>query len=156
VDSTKNKDLPEVTMKQVAEHNTVDDCWIVVADKAYEVTEAWAKLHPGGHLPLKAMAGKDATDAFVQYHPNEVYKQLANFHVANVVSKDVKESLFVKEHRAIRQKLLEEGMFKTDYSFYMWLSVRLIIMLGISLHLTLNCNTYWAHFLGAVVLGCFW
>lgn len=48
------------------------------------------------------MAGKDATDAFVQYHPNEVYKMLANFHVANIAPKDAKETNFVKEHRAIR------------------------------------------------------
>jgi len=39
VDNTFNKDLPEVTMKQVSEHCTVDDCWIVVGDKAYEVPE---------------------------------------------------------------------------------------------------------------------
>ena len=84
------------------------------------------------------MAGKDATDAFVQYHPNEVYKLLTRFHVANVVSKDVKESAFVKEHRAIRQKLLEEGKFKTDYSFYLWLAFLLTIMFSISLYLTLG------------------
>jgi cytochrome b involved in lipid metabolism len=48
----------------VAEHNTLDDCWIVVGEKAYEIPEAWTKSHPGGYLPLKAMAGKDATDAF--------------------------------------------------------------------------------------------
>jgi len=140
----------------VAEHCTVDDCWIVVGDKAYEVPEQWRLHHPGGHLPLKTMAGKDATDAFIQYHPNEVYKMLPRFHVANVVSKDVKESVFVKEHRAIRQKLLEEGKFKTDYSFYLWLSFRLTIMFSISLYLTLSCNGYWAHFAGAVGLGCFW
>ena len=73
-----------------------------------------------------------------------------------MVSKDVKESAFVKEHRAIRQKLLEEGKFKTDYSFYLWLAFRLTIMFSISLYLTLGCNGYWAHFAGAVGLGCFW
>jgi len=84
VNHYKNKNLPDVSMKQVAEHNTPDDCWIVIGEKVYKIPESWTKIHPGGHLPLKAMAGKDATDAFVQYHPNSVYKMISRFHIANV------------------------------------------------------------------------
>jgi cytochrome b involved in lipid metabolism len=149
--------MPLVTMADVAKHNTLDDNWIVVGSKAYNVPKAWVmNKHPGGWLPLKNMAGKDATDPFVQYHPNFVYAQLENFHVANVVAKDVKESAFVKEHRAIRQTMLEAGMYRTDYTFYYWIVARLMCMFGLMLHLTINCTSWWAHLGGAFMLGFFW
>lgn len=143
-------------MKQVAEHSTPDDCWVVIGEKVYKIPEAWTKIHPGGHLPLKAMAGKDATDAFVQYHPNSVYKMISRFYIANVVQKDTKESVFVKEHRAIRQRLLEEGMFKTDYTFYYWILLRCLIIAGSALYFTLACEGVWTHLFGAALLGCLW
>jgi delta8-fatty-acid desaturase len=38
----------------------------------YDVT-SWADHHPGGYLPLVNMAGMDATDNFLAYHPASVY-----------------------------------------------------------------------------------
>jgi len=81
----QNKAVKQVTMEEVAKHSTEEDLWIVVERKvllpfhfklglgfkncvlkvwfthstrqAYDITK-FARAHPGGHLPLIAMAGK--------------------------------------------------------------------------------------------------
>jgi delta8-fatty-acid desaturase len=52
--------------------------------------------------------------------------------------------------------MLEDGWFKTDYTFYYCIAARLTLMFGIMLHLVLNCTNWWAHFAGACMLGGFW
>jgi len=150
------KAIPLVTMAEVAKHNTKEDLWIVVDKKAYDVTK-WIMSHPGGHLPLINMAGKDATDAFEQYHPASVWeKKLPPFHVADVQGPEVEPSDFVKEHRAIRQILLDEGLFETDMTFYakkaVWLSF--LLVMGV-LPVVLSQNTL-LQMLGGCFLGGFW
>lgn len=54
--------------KQVAQHNTIDDAWVVIDDVVYDVT-AMAPEHPGGTEIVKIIAGRDVTDLFVSYHP---------------------------------------------------------------------------------------
>lgn len=49
--------LPRYTLAQVAAHETRDDLWIVIDEKAYDITHLVAS-HPGGVGPLVAMAGK--------------------------------------------------------------------------------------------------
>ena len=61
-DNTTNE-IKFVSMTEVAKHNTQDDMWVVVRGKVYDLSN-YKFRHPGGHLPLKNMAGKDATDPF--------------------------------------------------------------------------------------------
>merc|ERR1711998_370802 len=61
-----------------------------------------------------------------------------------------------KGHRAIRQKLLEEGMFETDMWFYYREAAWLASLIAASLYLSLACTSFWAHMCGAVMLGFFW
>ncbi len=56
-------DLPDMTLEEVAQHNTADDLWIVVYGKVYDVTE-WQHEHPGGDEILQANAGKDVSTLF--------------------------------------------------------------------------------------------
>ncbi len=80
-------------MAEVAKHNKVDDLWIVIRKKAYNLSK-WQSLHPGGVLPLLNMAGKDATDAFIQYHPASVWgEKLRCLECADVVGPEVNKSL---------------------------------------------------------------
>jgi len=36
-----------VSVEEISKHNTPDDCWIVVDDKVWDITE-FAPDHPGG------------------------------------------------------------------------------------------------------------
>jgi len=51
------------TLADVAKHNTVADCWIVVNGGIYDVT-SYISIHPGGRSRIVNQCGKDATVAF--------------------------------------------------------------------------------------------
>jgi len=52
------------TMAQVQQHTAANDCWVVVDNKVYDVSE-FLDEHPGGKKVITNNAGKDAT---VQFH----------------------------------------------------------------------------------------
>ncbi|XP_011070917.1 cytochrome b5 [Sesamum indicum] len=51
------------TMEEASEHNTKDDCWVVIDGKVYDVS-SYLDEHPGGDDVLLRATGKDATDEF--------------------------------------------------------------------------------------------
>ncbi|XWS70245.1 hypothetical protein CRYUN_Cryun03dG0032100 [Craigia yunnanensis] len=57
-----------ISQAELENHKNPGDLWISTQGKIYDVTE-WSHDHPGGALPLLNLAGQDATDAFVAYHP---------------------------------------------------------------------------------------
>ena len=54
-----------VSFTEVAAHNRVSDCWVVIRGIVYDVTP-FMGLHPGGPTVILPVAGKDATAAFEQ------------------------------------------------------------------------------------------
>ncbi|THH33221.1 hypothetical protein EUX98_g950 [Antrodiella citrinella] len=63
----------EFTREEVAKHNKVDDLWIIVDSKVYDVTR-FKDLHPGGISVFLEddIMGQDATEAFYGLHRHEV------------------------------------------------------------------------------------
>lgn len=59
--------LPVISRDVVAKHNTPEDCWIVIDNIVYNVSEYW-KVHPGGGEYVKRWAGKDATLPFREFN----------------------------------------------------------------------------------------
>ncbi len=153
----KAKGLRKYTMAQVAEHNTKDDCWIILDDRVYDITD-FIDRHPGGVGPVVNMAGKDATDVFANYHAARVYKtMLSKFMVGEVT--DVVVYPHVADFRAARQQMLEEGLFETDYSYYLklgiWLACWFFGSIGLSLGYIGGGSTV-MRMLGAGMMGIFW
>lgn len=62
-------------MDDVAQHNTKDDCWVVLYGKAYDLTK-FARAHPGGAKIIHDNAGKDATAPFAPVHPKDIMDRL--------------------------------------------------------------------------------
>lgn len=54
-----------------------------IENNIYDLTEFQEK-HPGGKLTLEAVAGKDASEIFMVYHPKEVYSFLKNFQIGEL------------------------------------------------------------------------
>jgi len=52
-----------IKMDQIALHNTSSDCWVVVNNRVYDVTD-FIPQHPGGPEAILPLCGKDATSAF--------------------------------------------------------------------------------------------
>mmetsp|Transcript_117198 Transcript_117198/g.250439 ORF Transcript_117198/g.250439 Transcript_117198/m.250439 type:complete len:81 (-) Transcript_117198:137-379(-) len=63
-----------VTEGEVAQHATEKDCWVVVGDQVYDVTNFLAD-HPGGKKAIMLFAGKDATEEFDMLHDRKVIKK---------------------------------------------------------------------------------
>lgn len=59
-----------ITLTEVAEHNSVTDCWVAVDGKVYDLTE-FASQHPGGEGNIAEICGTDGTSAFKGQHGGE-------------------------------------------------------------------------------------
>ena len=54
---------PKLNMAEVAKHNTLHDCYLVISNKVYDVT-SYIPMHPGGAGSILPYCGKEATQAF--------------------------------------------------------------------------------------------
>ncbi|MBA0815996.1 hypothetical protein Gohar_000706 [Gossypium harknessii] len=73
------------TMQEASQHNTKDDCWIVIDGKVYDVT-SYLDEHPGGDdvnnespkwpAANNLLEGKDATDDFEDAGHSKSAKEL--------------------------------------------------------------------------------
>lgn len=63
-DVTGAPEAPEViTLEQVAERSSADDCWVVIDSVVYDLTDYIAE-HPGGEANVINMCGADASGVF--------------------------------------------------------------------------------------------
>mmetsp|Transcript_5229 Transcript_5229/g.14625 ORF Transcript_5229/g.14625 Transcript_5229/m.14625 type:complete len:130 (-) Transcript_5229:313-702(-) len=56
-----------IPKSEVAQHNTVEDGWVILKGKVYNLSP-YIPFHPGGQPILKAVLGKDCTELFNKYH----------------------------------------------------------------------------------------
>jgi cytochrome b involved in lipid metabolism len=82
----------EYDLTEIAKHNKAEDCWLLINDKIYDVTEyiAGAK-HPGGAAILEGCGQANGTELFATRpmgsgtpHPDKAYEYLENFYIANL------------------------------------------------------------------------
>ncbi|PLN78875.1 putative mitochondrial cytochrome b2 [Aspergillus taichungensis] len=66
-------DKKSLSTQQVAGHNTPNDCWIVVENHVWDVTD-FLEEHPGGSAIILKYAGRDATKAYSEVHTPGVLK----------------------------------------------------------------------------------
>lgn len=52
-----------LSQEEIGRHNTENDCWIVINNDVYDVTN-YMNTHPGGTGQIIPYCGKDATNAF--------------------------------------------------------------------------------------------
>ena len=77
-----------LTILEVAKHNTQSDCYMIISNKVYNITD-YINSHPGG-LGFARYCGQDATDAFNtkggrgEGHSNYANQLLNNYFVANL------------------------------------------------------------------------
>lgn len=63
-----------VSWDEIAKHNTLDDCWLVIDGRVYDVT-SWTNEHPGGQAVMRMYAGKDCTSEFRSMHSTGVIER---------------------------------------------------------------------------------
>lgn len=71
------------TRAEIAKHNKIDDVWIIVDNKVYDVTD-YVPEHVGGEAILNN-AGGDSTEGFKgPQHPVSVWDVIALYHIGHV------------------------------------------------------------------------
>eukprot|EP01059_Diplonema_ambulator_P008084 TRINITY_DN17600_c0_g2_i1.p1 TRINITY_DN17600_c0_g2~~TRINITY_DN17600_c0_g2_i1.p1 ORF type:complete len:780 (+),score=335.13 TRINITY_DN17600_c0_g2_i1:45-2384(+) len=63
----------KISYQEVKEHNTNNDCWMIICGKVYDLT-SFANEHPGGAAVVTEQAGLDATEPFLHAHPESIMK----------------------------------------------------------------------------------
>lgn len=72
------------TYLEISKHNKGEDCWVIVHDKVFDVTE-FLDEHPGGAAMILDFGGKDCTEAYVDHsHSQHATKLLMGFQVGVV------------------------------------------------------------------------
>ncbi|KAJ6149877.1 hypothetical protein N7471_001076 [Penicillium samsonianum] len=69
------------SLEQIAQHNTLEDAWVIIHGKVYDVT-TYLDDHPGGRNVLTEVAGTDATDDFDYVdHSDDALRKMETFQV---------------------------------------------------------------------------
>jgi cytochrome b involved in lipid metabolism len=77
------------TLSEVQQHCSLDDCWMVIFDKVYNITE-FVNDHPGGDFILLEYAGRDATHPFLSSrHGSAAYKMLDKYWIGILVDEEL-------------------------------------------------------------------
>lgn len=81
----------ELTVDEIADHDRTSDCWLIIDDKVYDVTE-YMPFHPGGESTIVPYCGEESTEAFANKgdegsdHSSSAYNMLDNYYIGNVGS----------------------------------------------------------------------
>ncbi len=73
--------MNQYTKQEVSKHNTKNDCWIIIKNIIYDVTD-FLSIHPGGSSIMLQVAGKDATEYFEELHRPDI---LANYGMKYII-----------------------------------------------------------------------
>ncbi|MFN6992356.1 MAG: cytochrome b5 domain-containing protein [Fervidobacterium sp.] len=75
-----NKGTVILSLGEISKHNNQKDCWIIIENKVYSVTD-FLSIHPGGSDRIISYCGSDATQPFLTKggkgsHSQKAFKQL--------------------------------------------------------------------------------
>lgn len=78
-----------LTINTVSKHNSANDCWLIIDNKVYNVTN-YINLHPAGPETIIPYCGGDATVAFDTKngkgpHSQNAQNMLNNYYIGNFI-----------------------------------------------------------------------
>ncbi|KAJ3361845.1 hypothetical protein HDU91_003702 [Kappamyces sp. JEL0680] len=73
--------------QEVSKHNQKDDCWVVIDNKIYDLTD-FLNMHPGGVASILAHAGTDVTGLFYDIHSEDTHMLKAAFVLGTLASEE--------------------------------------------------------------------
>ncbi|KAJ3199408.1 hypothetical protein HDU82_000440 [Entophlyctis luteolus] len=104
------------TRDEVAQHNKVDDLWVVIDSVVYDLSR-FVPAHPGGEHVLVEIAGKDATEEFYSLHRHSVLQKYSKFAIGSIQGE--KQKIMQAEEGAMSKVPYAESSFwmgsKTPY-----------------------------------------
>ena len=88
-----------ISFKEVSKHNSISDCWIILYDIVYNITD-FINEHPGGSKILLDIAGKDGTNMFESIHNVDILKILKPSSILGKIDK----STVINNNNAINKE----------------------------------------------------
>lgn len=83
-----SEEIKTYTRKQVAEHNTNKNTWLIIHNNVYDVT-AFLNEHPGGEEVLIEQAGKEATENFEDVgHSSDAREMMKKFKIGELIAEE--------------------------------------------------------------------
>ncbi|XP_021845056.1 cytochrome b5 [Spinacia oleracea] len=112
------------SMEEAAQHNTKDDCWVVIDGKVYDVS-SYLDDHPGGDDVLLSATGKDAKEEFEDAgHSQDARDEMEKYFVGELIPSDETTPEPVQEKVGTIQKI-------KDLSLQYWAAP--VAIIGISI-----------------------
>ncbi|CAM9620841.1 unnamed protein product, partial [Choristocarpus tenellus] len=153
--AAEKRSYPVYRIQDVRLHNNQNDAWVVIGDGVYDMTK-WAPHHPGGQRNIVDISGRDVTDVFEAFHHEPRQREkLENFRVGTLVG--YSPSALVKEFRALKQQITDEGLFVIDDSFFLkrYFILLPILVVAVTLIIMFQGQTS-VQMLGAALVGLYW
>ncbi|GMI75588.1 ARABIDOPSIS CYTOCHROME B5 ISOFORM E, cytochrome B5 isoform E [Hibiscus trionum] len=77
------------SFEEVANHNKIKDCWLIISGKVYDVTP-FMDDHPGGGEVLLSATAKDATNDFEDIgHSDDARDMMEKYYIGEIDSTTV-------------------------------------------------------------------
>ncbi|XP_029129891.1 delta(8)-fatty-acid desaturase 2 [Cajanus cajan] len=143
-----------ISSSDLANHNTRHDAWISIHGAVYDVTE-WLHRHPGGSLPLLTLAGRDATDAFLAFHPPSAAALLPRLSTG-LRLRDHAVSPASSDYRRLLSELSRAGLFDRKGHTTLALLSLIVPLLALAVAGVLLSDRASVHLLSAALIGFAW
>uniref|UniRef100_A0A1A8DUM3 Cytochrome b5 type B n=1 Tax=Nothobranchius kadleci TaxID=1051664 RepID=A0A1A8DUM3_NOTKA len=99
------------TLEDVKVHNMINDTWLIIHDKVYDISK-FLEEHPGGEEVLLEQGGADATESFEDVgHSSDAREMLQQYYIGELHVDDRKKE----------KKKLEVANSGESSSWTMWL-----------------------------------
>ncbi|XP_051987912.1 cytochrome b5-like [Xyrauchen texanus] len=137
VNTNKNQDMKGdekngvmyYSREEVQAHNMIEDTWLIIHDKVYDIT-SFMEEHPGGEEVLLEQAGGDATESFEDVgHSTDAREMLQQYFIGELQvddrKKESKEEVYIttsKESRSWSTWLIPAiaaALISIMYRYYM-------------------------------------
>jgi len=151
--STRRNRVKEISAEEVKQHKTEEDLWVIIGGQVYDCTR-WQERHPGGNLVLLGTAGEDASVPFVSFHDVKKAAPIMKGCQIGVV-KDYQSSNISQDFETLRQQLVDDKIFVTDYNYYYGQCAWFVVLFSFVVYLLTSERTSLI-LLGGVALGFFW
>ena len=127
----------KISLEEFQKHNTRENCWVIIDGCAFDLTN-WIPKHPGGVLPIVALAGKDATDHFHAFHPADIFAslRLRALYRGEVEGYEKTVTPLVRDYRTLRMELESQGLFESNLFYFALKMAIALSLLAVAIALT--------------------
>ncbi|EPS73310.1 d8-sphingolipid desaturase, partial [Genlisea aurea] len=143
-----------ITSEELKTHSKRGDLWISIQGRVLDVSE-WIHTHPGGETPLLNLAGQDATDAFVAYHPSSAWKVLDGYSNGFYL-KDYSVSDTSRDYRKLVMEFTRMNLFDRKGHITFVTLCFMAMLFAASVYGVFFCQGLLVHLLCGGAMGFLW